>query len=579
MEPLRRAYGTIRKQMGGMSASHKLLVGCVVVIVVLTLVVVAQVTGRASLVEVLPGADAAEQQRALSHLQSTGIDALMSPAGRVVVPSGDAARAGTSLAQANLLPGDKALYFENLLSAQSWMNSRQVNEQQFHIALENELARMIAGLAGVESARVRLDIPPVQGLGVGVRTPKASISVKSRDGRALAQSVVDGVARLVEGSVAGLTLDRVTVTDARTGANRAVTTEANAAPTLAMEHAARVEAQTQAKLQAMLAHIPGVVVTVTASVDVTRSTSQIQSYLPKGQGTETLPTKSNEIVNSSSEMTGSATPGVKANQTDDITRGGAGSGVRTESSDSNREFETRFGSKTETIVDPKGQSTSVAVSVNVPSGYVAGLLKAKGEPGAAGEAAGPDEAALADRFEKDVKPGIIASLTPHLRTMVAQANAGADPEVVKAMVKDSISVALVPGALQAGGEPQAAGLFGGGGGGSGSGGLGLGGGLVEKGVLVLLSLTAMGLMIVMVKKAGRKPETPSAEELVGLPPSLEAAGDVIGEAQEGETALAGIEVGAAELEATKRLEQVTELVGKDPESTAKTLSRWINVEE
>lgn len=572
MEPLRRAFGTVRKQVGAMNATHKMLVGCVVVIVLLTLVVIGQVAGRASMVELLPGASAEDQQRALAHLESMGIQSEMGANGRLMVPSGDAARASAGLARANLLPSDKALYFENLLTRQSWMNSRQVNDQQYEIALRNELARMIASLRGVESARVQLDIPPVQGLGVGVKQPKASVIVKSSDGRPLPQSVVDGVARLVEGSVAGLSLDRVTVTDAATGANRTVTTADSAAPTLALEHAAKVEAQTQAKLQAMLAHIPGVTVTVTASVDVKRSTAQVQTYLPKNEGTVSLPKTNTAVVNTSSETTGAAVPGVQANQSADITRAGSGTGVRTESSDTKEEYDSRFGSKTETIIDPKGQSTSVAVSVNVPSGYVAGLLKSSG--GSTAPATTPDEKAVSDKFEKDVKPAIIASLTPHLRTMVAQANAGSDPEVVKAMVMDSISVNMVPGEASTAGVPQAAGFLG-----ATGGGFTLGGGLIEKGVLALLAVTAMGLMFVMVRKAGKKPETPSAEELVGLPPSLEAAGDVIGEAQEGETALAGIEIGASDLEAAKRLEQVSELVGKDPDATAKTLSRWINVEE
>lgn len=573
MEPLRRLLDSMRKQAGAMNASHKLLVGCVVVIVVLALVVVWQVAGRARMVELLPGASTEDQQRALAHLEPMGIEAQMSADGRLVVPSGDASRASASLARANLLPSDKALYFENLLTKQSWMNSRQVNDTQYHIALTNELSRMIASVNGVESAKVNLDIPQVQGLGVGVKAPKASILVKSDNGRALPQSVVDGVARLVEGSIAGLSLDRVTVTDAVTGANRNVTTADSTAPTLAREHAAAVEAQTQAKLQSMLAHIPGVVVTVTASVDVTRSTARIESVLKKGEGTESLPRKSSEIVNTSSESTGSASPGVASNQTADITRGGSGTGIRTDSKDETSEMETRFGTKTETIIDPKGQSTSVAVSVNVPSGYVAGLVKPAAAATGTTTPAAPDDKAVADRFERDVKPVIIASLTPHLRTMVAQANANADPETIKALVKDSISVAMVPGEIPAAVEMQGAGLM------STGGPLSLGGGLVEKGVLVLLSLTAMGLMVVMVKKAGRKADAPTAEELVGLPPSLEASGDVIGEAQEGETALAGIEIGAGELEAAKRLEQVTELVGKDPDSTAKTLGRWINVED
>jgi flagellar M-ring protein FliF len=571
MEAIRRLLEGVRRHLGGMTPVHKVLVGSIAIILLLVLVIVAQVAGRPSLVEVLPGASVEEVQRARQHLDSIGITTEIGESGRLMVPARDAARASSALARANMLPGDKALYFENLLTRQSWMNSRQINEQNFLIALQNELARMIMDLNGVESARVRLDIPPPGGLGASVRAPKASVTVRSTDGKALPQSVVDGVARLVEGSVSGLTLERVTVIDAATGASRMVTTEAAGAPSLALEHAGRVEAQARAKLQEMLSYIPGVMVTVTASVDVTRSTAQVQSFLPRGRGTETLPRRVSETTSSTSETGTSAVPGVQANQAADITRAGS-TGSRTDSREESTEYESRFGTRTETIVDPRGQSTAVAVSINVPRGYVEGLL-ARG-----GDSQAPDEKAILERFEKEVKPEIIALVSPHVRAMVSQAAQGADPQVVKAMVQESISVALVPGEAMPGEGVQRAGMLsslGGGGGGP----FGLGAGLVDKAVLILLSLVAMGLMVMMVRRAGRKPEMPTPEELVGVPPTLETVGDVIGEADEGETALSGIEVGEKEMEAAKRLEQVTEMVSKDPGAAAKLLGRWIRVEE
>ncbi len=501
MDIMRRTLATIQKNLGGLTSTHKLLVACLVVIVVLGLSLVAILTGRPSMVELWPGAATEDLQRAKLHLDNQRIPNEMTD-GRLLVASGDLARAQSGLTNANVLPNDKAMYFQTLLEKQSFMNSAADNNRNFRIALQNELGRMISDLNGVDSGRVLLDVPETRGLGIGVRTPKATVTVKSDNGRGLPQSVVDGVAHLVEGSVAGLTLTNVTVVDAATGAHRMVTTDENTAPTIAMEQAAKVEAQARAKMQEMLSHIPGVVVTVTASVDVTRSTSQTQSFLPVGKGSVSAEKRTSTTTNNTSEATGAAVPGVQANQAADITRAPGLTGSKTDSNEETAEFDTRFGNKTETVVDPRGNSLSVAVSVNVPRGYVVKLLQGDAKPGDTGAAPAnaPDEQAIAAKFAKDVEPGIVNSLTPHLRTMIAQANAGAKPDELKALLKDSISVAMVPGDLPAVIETQTAGLLGGLAAGSPNGMFSLGGGLIDKAVLVVLSLMAMGLMIMMVRK-------------------------------------------------------------------------------
>ena len=66
---------------------------------------------------------------------------------------------------------------------------------------------------------------------------------------------------------------------------------------------------------------------------------------------------------------------------------------------------------------------------------------------------------------------------------------------------------------------------------------------------------------------------------MGAPPTLEAKSDLVGEADESETAMAGIEVGEDEIKASKMREQVTELIKQSPETAGKLLNRWISVEQ
>lgn len=581
MVSMQSASEAVRKGLSGLTLTHKLLAGAALIILAMSLLLVGLLTSKPDQIDLLPGSAAADVERARGSLAEAGVK-VTSTGGKLLVSVADAAHARAVLAQAGSLPSDKATYFETLIARTDWMNSRQVNERNYNIALQNELARTIGGFRGVSRASVQLSVPEPGGLGASARRASASLAITSDTGAALAQGVVDAAARFVAGSIAGLALENVQVIDTAAGKPRVVTTEDSATSGVALESAQKVEEQTRRKLQDLLAYIPGATVAVTAAVDVTRSVTDTQEYMPLKSGSVQVEKKKVETANSSTEPVAGAEPGFGANQAADINRGSTAAGGKTETSEDNTEFENHIGSKTEHVIDPKGQSTSVAVSVNVPRGYVVKLLKdaagaaAGGAAAPAGGAAGPTEKDIADRFEKDVKPQVIAAVLPHLRALVAQANPKADAKALQ----EFISVSMIPMDLPEAPGTATASLLGGlGAGGGGGGGFGLGGGLIDKAVLGVLSVAAMGMMIAMVRKAGKKAPTPTAEELVGLPPALETVGEVIGEAEEGETAMAGIEVGEEEMQAQKVLEQVAELVDKNPDGAGKLIGRWVQVEE
>jgi hypothetical protein len=223
----------------------------------------------------------------------------------------------------------------------------------------------------------------------------------------------------------------------------------------------------------------------------------------------------------------------------------------------------------------------LAVSVNIPRAYVAGLLKqgAPADPGA--KVAEPTEEAITAKFDADVRPRIIQSIIPHIRAMTADAGKSGDAAALTKVLESQIAVALMPLDIGPMTGNSAVGAAGGEGIASRSGGgglLALGAGMFDKIILGLLALVSLGMMVAMVRRAARKGELPTAEELVGLPPKLQTHSDMMGEADETDTPLAGIEVGEEEMAATKLLEQVGEIVKSSPESSAKLLNRWVSVE-
>ena len=66
---------------------------------------------------------------------------------------------------------------------------------------------------------------------------------------------------------------------------------------------------------------------------------------------------------------------------------------------------------------------------------------------------------------------------------------------------------------------------------------------------------------------------------MGIPPVLDNEDDLVGEADEGEGALAGIEIGDEDMERQNMLDQIGELITSEPEKAAALLGRWMTTED
>lgn len=97
--------------------------------------------------------------------------------------------------------------------------------------------------------------------------------------------------------------------------------------------------------------------------------------------------------------------------------------------------------------------------------------------------------------------------------------------------------------------------------------------------LVGLSLLSLAMMFMMVRRSGGAEVLPTAEELAGVPPVLEDdEAEVVGEADEAAPALVGVELDDEELRRKQMLEQLNQLVKKEPAEVAALLRRWMRAE-
>jgi len=568
MEQLRKILATIQKNLGGMTTTHKLLIGSLAVIMLMALFLVSQYTGRSTMVAVWPAAPAEDQARAMTHLKAAGFSPV-SKDGQTVVPTEKRQEAFAALELAGVQPTNSAVVFENILKMQNWINSKEQNRQIYKVMVNNELSGLVGKLAGIKSAKVQVDSPDQIGIGQPAKAAKASVVLFADPGKVIDAATVDAAAKLVAGSVAGLELSRVSVIDGSTGKARVVRSDDDLAPSTNRESARAIEREFEQKLRNLVSDIEGVVVAVTATVDVSRTKAQVTKTLPIGEGSVSTPKKEMTSSTTESQATPGAEPGVRSNVQADINSGG-GKGARTEQKQEDTEYSTSFGSEVKQIEDPGGKPTRLVATVRVPRGFVVGLIQQDTPAAAAGgapavPAAAPSTADIETRFALE-EARIRKSLLPHMQTRGPD-GAQFEGEVIVTMMSGDVLAAAGGGGGAAAGFGGTRGTI-----------WATGGGMIDRVVLGALALVAMGMMVLMVRKAGRKVEIASAEELSGLPPTLEAKSDLVGEADESETAMAGIEVGEEEIKTTKMRESVSELIKESPEVAGKLLNRWITVE-
>ncbi len=572
MDRLQKIIATIRKNLSGLGPTQKLLIGSLVVIMVMTLFLVSQYAGKPAYTELWPGSSAEDQVKAVAFLKTVGITAV-NQSGKTMVPAAQHQQAVVALAAKGQQPSNSAVVFENLLKSQNWINSKEQNRQIYKVMLDNWLSGVISQFPEVDSAKVFVDAPEQVGFGASTKPAKASVTIFSNGNRGLDQAEVDAAARLVSGSVAGLELERVSLSvdgklrramkddDLGMGNNRAA--------------ALAVEKQFEEKLGNLLSYIDGVVVAVTATVDTSRSHGEVTKTLPIGEGSVSTPKKEMTSTTADTQATAAAQPGVRSNVGSDISTSNAGPGTKSTTNTEETESTQSWGTEHRVTETPAGTPTRLVATVAVPRGFVLNLIQkeqpaAAASGGAAPAATAPTAKEIQDRFDKE-RASIELALKPHFKT---RANDGSD-------VQGEVVVMMVAG--EGGSGAGAAKSGGGGAGGGGGGALGtmwaLGGGMIDKVFLGALALVAIGMMVLMVRKTGKRVEMPTAEELVGLPPTLEAKSDVVGEADESETAMAGIEVGEEEIKSTKMRESVSEFIKQSPDAAGKLLNRWITVGE
>jgi len=266
------------------------------------------------------------------------------------------------------LPEGGGVGFE-VFDRQSLGQTDFLQHLNFQRALQGELARTIAALHGVESARVHLALPERSLFVAHDRRPSASVVVTLARGRTLAQAQIDGIVHLVAASVEGMTPEAVTVVDA---SGRILTAERERTldtglSEQALAYQRAIERAAEERVETLLATVVGrdkVTVRVSARLDLSRAERTEERWDPEGAVVKESHT-TREDTRGGRQAGGAA--GAQSNLTNDPMAVGGGEGPSSTRREERQSWEiSKIVSRT---VAPVGTIQQLSVAVLVDGTY------------------------------------------------------------------------------------------------------------------------------------------------------------------------------------------------------------------
>lgn len=204
--------------------------------------------------------------------------------GAILVPAKQLHDARLKLASQGL-PKGSGVGFELIDDKPSFGASQLQETARYHRAIEGELARTIASMANVASARVHLAIPKQSAFIREQAKPRGSVLVNVHPGRVLEEGQVAAIVHLVASSVPNLSAEQVTVIDHKgkllTGNDAARDLSTSASQ---FDYARKLENAYARRIEEILAPVVGVGsvrAQVAADLDFTVTEQTRESFNPQ----------------------------------------------------------------------------------------------------------------------------------------------------------------------------------------------------------------------------------------------------------------------------------------------------------
>ena len=540
MEFLKRNLTQFQAQLGSMSFATRWLICSLVIIMLLVGGMLVYWGGSADMVPV-DGITTGTTAEAVTILEADGINTRVD-GGELLVAKDDLHQAVASLSRGGHLNPNASAAFDELVTETSWMDSSTDKNRKYMLAKGHFLSAVISSFPNVESASVILDKPMSNGFGQTHVDPSASVMVTMQPGSKVSRPMADTMIHMVASAVAGLQEQDVTVSDTINSRSFTAADPDMIDPLASQEATLTSERLHKQKIEQVLHPFDGVMVAVKiVTSDVVREQVQKTTWgKPEIASSESIEKIQTNVSNAGE-------PGPRAMLGSSIDGGGS-SGTELTETTAIENFNSSKPIEQANISKSGHMIRKINASIVVPRSYYVRIFQAQN----------PDAEAPSDDDLKE----IIAKEEAKITSLV-------EPQIVSSdeqMQPGQISVAMVYD--QAYLEPVTAGM---------DGGLGsvVSSDMAQTGVLAGLAAMAVGLMLFMVRRATRKEELPTIEELAGVPPTLPTDDDLMGEVEEMDSTLAGVELDEDELRARQIADQISDLVRANPEEAGGLLTKWV----
>jgi flagellar M-ring protein FliF len=564
MELIRKYIVQMKGQLIGLTVSQKLLIGLLVVVMVATIFFAVVFSAKPAMVPLFPQAMTAEEINKVEMAIKTKYEYQVS-GDKILVPVETAYSVRGELAAMQALPKSFSSALSRAMLDNNPFQTEAQKQRQWEVALHEELTRMLRGFPYVEDGEVVFDRGRARGLGIQGDTPTATVNVKVKGGAALTANQVIAIADMVSGAVPRMRRQDVRIIGDGQRSYHAPSSDAPM-PTDMLEFKNTIEQSLTQKLYTMFETMGDVKIAVNAVPDLSVRERETQAYDPKTTVVKPV-TETSRETNSTEGTVPEGQPGVQPN----TRMGGAGAaGGRRQNStsaDTSTQNVVMVGSMRERVSLPAGvEIKELTASLSLPRSYFVSLFRrAAHDP-----KADPDDDKLQPIIDREVK-----KVQQSAKNVIG---AKADDQVQVAWYDDAIGpaagqVALASVGIAGGGMPAVIGQY------------------AKQGVLAAVALGAMGMMLMMVRRAVPAADGGEVDPSVffgggggrgkgkrkgGEVDQLNAGDDVFGEANEGNAVLTGIELDDETLQSRRIVDEVSAMIKENPENAAALVKRWMS---
>lgn len=547
MDFLKKQLDTIQQNLAGLNATQKMLTGALVAIMVMTIVYWSRYAGTAEMEPVLNQTLNEEDiTRMSASLDARGIPNKIE-SNKILVSADRKMQALASLGYDQLLPRNTASGFEQMLSKAGMFDPQSQHDDLKNHAKEITLAQVIGGFPGVSGAVVMIDPTTTRRIGAASTSPTANISITMRSGAPASNKLVNAAADLVCGAVADINRTKIkVVVDGQPRRLQGNDADGIGGGQDQLEIIRENEQRLASKIENQLSFINGVVASVSGTLNTESSEAQEQTF-DKAKSIIEVTESENKNTESNVSTGGGGESGAQPNVSISVNGGGGGNTSTTDNSEKNKTTIMAATIKKNTR-KPGGDFAVQSASVRVPESYFIGVLRRR--PGG-----------------KDPSP---SELSDYVTAQLESIRIEVGKCIGIKQDKDNIFVSTYAEAQPVVSATAAAGVVAGGNGISGL----IGGWGKEVGVGAL-AVVSLFMVSTMVKRSTPAPLVVAPAEARG-PVTLDGGEAVAGFASEGSNTLSGMELDDDTIQAQQVIDQVTNLVGENPEGAANLVKRWLN---